>query len=285
MNLPTRPRRKHESWISIQSLKEATDIKFAFQSQESSFSSNSRHISPDTSVSLEPKPNTCTTASLSFKRTFSELCDYPCVNNREVDQFDIISGYFNRKELRVQALVENYEEDIRTLKTELEKTKEMLKLSQNETKIMNETIVQIRYDHFEAIENLQARHEQKRHKSKADFDSILTEMNSRTARLVSEKMNKEFGKVIYKIHENFEKQLQDCKTQSAYTRLNKFNVKEAIVGLEKELSLKERIIEDQQRIIDELQYDSAKRTMRASTTSFETDTSNKMEHTKTWHKL
>lgn len=285
MNSLSRPHRKHESWISIQSLKEATDIKFAFQSQESSFSSNSGCASPDTSVNLEPKPNMCTTSSFSFKRTFLEPCDCPLMNNRKVDQFDIISGYFNRKELRIQALTENYEEDIRILKTELEKTKGMLKLSQNESKTLNETIVKMKYEHFETIENLQARHEQKRHKSRVDFDSVLSEMNSRTTRLVSEKMNKEFGKTIYRIHENFEKQLKDCKTESAYTRFSQFNAKGAIVGLEKELCLKEKIIEDQQRVIDELQYDSAKRTMRTSTTSFETDASNKIEHAKTWHKL
>lgn len=233
---PSHP--KHESWISISSLKEAVDIKQALKPRTSSRSgsSDSACVSPESSITIEWKPNTCINQSISFSSIHDTYCDTMESNAIDdlgrLDKSDIeaMSIYIQKKERKLATLQNKYQRDTGKVKAELKGAKDNLETMAKEMQVLTQTINKLQQEHAQQIQNLQARHEQKIQRGKQDFDLALADINEKTAALVTRQLHQEFSAELLRLRDAYEDQIEQLRVD------HEFELQEKEEGFEQYLA-------------------------------------------------
>ncbi|CAG9322806.1 unnamed protein product [Blepharisma stoltei] len=214
------------SWISIRSLKDATNIQAVYRqhSRSSSADSTSPTPSADTSITMEWKPNTVINQSACFtfihgnynpdfaspyKPTITEISESPSGKQ----DLESIKYFLQNREAKLRKLQKRYKIDTAKLKEELNAANENIAKITKEANFYKEQNLKMKEEHALQIQLLQARHEQRMQRSKQELNILLGEFNEKTAELVTEKLNMAHQQEIDKIHGFYHEQIEQIREE------------------------------------------------------------------------
>jgi len=201
--------RRIASWISIKSLKEAVDIHSVYKLESESSSPNNE--SPDSSITMEWKPNTHINHSISFSSVHDPYCE-DSLNTFEDDSardLESMKYCLQRRDAKLRKLHKKYKREITKLQEENERLKLDLEHAQEEAKHFSEEVERLHQDHTVQLQSLQARHERKLQRSKQDLESLITNLNSKAAEDLREQLEQERQDQISDLQLKHELELQE----------------------------------------------------------------------------
>ena len=161
------------SWISMKSLREAANVKYSFKKQpESIKSSSSASPSPNSSITMEWKPNTFINQSVSFSFVHENYRNGQEQYDTMIDSDDNEEANVGIREKRMKKLIqsheftinnleERYDNDVAVLKRKLLTANRNLASAHEEIARINTENAKLQLEFASRLENIQAHHQRK----------------------------------------------------------------------------------------------------------------------------
>ena len=213
------------SWISIRSLINESKINSIYSKRNSDSSVDSSSPSPqnDSSITMEWKPNTYINQSVCF----SSMHDNYCKEIQDINQslihesespthekdIEAMKYYIHRRDSKYRKLQKTYNREVMQLKEEATILQEKLANRDIEIEKLSSVIEIMQIEHTQQLQNMQARHERKLQKSKLDLDSLLSDVNEKTANYVAEKMKVSHQEEIEKLRDFYEEKIEELRME------------------------------------------------------------------------
>ena len=185
-------RSKKHSWLSVQALKEATDVRLACQTDSSS---------DEASITMEWKPNTDVNQSISFNSIHDSYTE-------KTDSSDALQYYLHRKDSKIKQLQRKYEKDTSRLKQEVQRFRSEAERAHQEAADLQEQALQLQQVHAAELSRLEARHEAELQKVTQDTDWMI---NEKTAILVAEQLEGEFSEEMSQVKAAYDRQMAELE--------------------------------------------------------------------------
>lgn len=212
------------SWISIRSLINEAKINSVYSKRNSDSSFNSSNCSPrnDTSITMEWKPNTYINQSVCFSSMHDNYCKeiqdlgqgIANENDSPYEQdIEAMKYYIHRRDSKYRKLQKTYNRDVIQLKEEVNAITEKFNQSQTEINRLAAVVEALQVEHTQQLQNMQARHERKLQRGKLDLDSLLSDINEKTAAYVSEKMTAAHQEEIEKLRDFYEEKIEELRVE------------------------------------------------------------------------
>ena len=213
------------SWISIRSLINESKINSIYSKHDSDSSLDSSSCSPrqESSITMEWKPNTYINQSVCF----SSMHDNYCKDMQDLSlnltpegesptyekNIEAMKYYIHRRDSKFRKLQKTYNRDVMQLKEEVSALQSKLSQRNDEVEKLTELFDKIQEDHTLQLQNMQARHERKLQRSKMDLDSLLSDINEKTAVYVTEKMKVEHQEEIEALRDFYEEKIEELRVE------------------------------------------------------------------------
>ena len=121
--------------------------------------------------------------------------------------------YIQRRDSKFRKLQKTYNREVLQLKEEIAALQSKLSGRNEEVEKLAEFVEKMQAEHTQQLQNMQARHERKLQRSKMDLDSLLSDINEKTAVYVTEKMKASHREEVENLRDFYEEKIEELRAE------------------------------------------------------------------------